>query len=191
MAARTPPARAGRREWLGLGVIALPCLFYSMDLTVLNLAVPRLAADLRPSSAQLLWIIDIYGFLVAGSLITMGTLGDRIGRAGPGDEQQDEPRAADRDRVVREDTPQSLIVRAAVVASQGRGRGIDVPVRAGDLHEAELADVAAHGRLRDREALPAEKRDELVLRAHGLLLDEAQDGTLSIALRGAGHTEPA
>ena len=51
-----------------------------MDLTVLNLAVPQLSADLKPSSAQLLWIIDIYGFLVAGSLITMGTLGDRIGR---------------------------------------------------------------------------------------------------------------
>jgi DHA2 family multidrug resistance protein-like MFS transporter len=51
-----------------------------MDLTVLNLAVPHLSADLKPSSSQLLWIIDIYGFLVAGSLITMGTLGDRIGR---------------------------------------------------------------------------------------------------------------
>ena len=72
--------RATRREWIGLAVIALPCLLYSMDLTVLHLAVPRLSADLKPSSAQLLWIIDIYGFLVAGSLITMGTLGDRIGR---------------------------------------------------------------------------------------------------------------
>src|SRR5207248_2520696 len=51
-----------------------------MDLTVLNLAVPSLSVDLKPSSAQLLWIIDIYGFLVAGSLIIMGTLGDRIGR---------------------------------------------------------------------------------------------------------------
>jgi MFS transporter, DHA2 family, multidrug resistance protein len=75
-----PPPKATRREWVGLAVIALPCLLYSMDLTVLNLAVPRLSADLRPSSAQLLWIIDIYGFFVAGSLITMGTLGDRIGR---------------------------------------------------------------------------------------------------------------
>jgi MFS transporter, DHA2 family, multidrug resistance protein len=72
--------RAGRREWIGLAVIALPCVLYSMDLTVLHLAVPQLSADLKPSSAQLLWIIDIYGFLVAGSLITMGTLGDRIGR---------------------------------------------------------------------------------------------------------------
>ena len=71
---------AGRREWLGLAVLALPCLLYSMDLTVLNLAVPHLSADLAPSSAQLLWIVDIYGFLVAGSLITMGTLGDRVGR---------------------------------------------------------------------------------------------------------------
>jgi DHA2 family multidrug resistance protein-like MFS transporter len=51
-----------------------------MDLTVLHLAVPRITEDLKPSSAQLLWIIDIYGFLVAGSLLTMGTLGDRIGR---------------------------------------------------------------------------------------------------------------
>ena len=74
------PSLAGRREWIGLGVLALPCLLYSMDLTVLNLAVPHLSADLEPSSTQLLWIVDIYGFLVAGSLITMGTLGDRIGR---------------------------------------------------------------------------------------------------------------
>src|SRR5216117_3499639 len=73
-------SRATTREWLGLAVIALPCLLYAMDLTVLNLAVPHLTADLRPSSSQLLWITDIYGFLVAGSLITMGTLGDRIGR---------------------------------------------------------------------------------------------------------------
>jgi MFS transporter, DHA2 family, multidrug resistance protein len=73
-------ARAGRREWIGLAVIALPCLLYSMDLTVLFLAVPELSADLEPSSSQLLWITDIYGFLLAGLLITMGTLGDRIGR---------------------------------------------------------------------------------------------------------------
>ena len=72
--------RAGRREWIGLAVVALPCLLYSMDLTVLNLAVPSLSAELAPTSAQLLWIVDIYGFLVAGSLITMGTLGDRMGR---------------------------------------------------------------------------------------------------------------
>jgi MFS transporter, DHA2 family, multidrug resistance protein len=72
--------KAGRREWIGLAVIALPCMLYSMDLTVLNLAVPALSADLKPSSAQLLWIIDVYGFMVAGALITMGTLGDRIGR---------------------------------------------------------------------------------------------------------------
>ena len=72
--------KAMRREWVGLGVIALPCMLYSMDLTVLNLAVPELTADLKPSAAQLLWIIDIYGFMVAGFLMTMGTLGDRIGR---------------------------------------------------------------------------------------------------------------
>ncbi|MFN8542527.1 MAG: MFS transporter, partial [Thermomicrobiales bacterium] len=71
---------AGRREWIGLAVLALACLLYAMDLTVLHLALPTIAADLRPTSTQLLWIVDIYGFLVAGSLLTMGTLGDRIGR---------------------------------------------------------------------------------------------------------------
>ncbi|MDA0159438.1 MFS transporter [Solirubrobacter ginsenosidimutans] len=71
--------RASRREWIGLAVIALPCLVYAMDLNVLNLALPSISADLAPSGTQLLWIVDIYGFMVAGALITMGALGDRIG----------------------------------------------------------------------------------------------------------------
>ena len=71
---------AGRREWIGLAVLTIACVLYAMDLTVLHLAVPSLSADLEPSSAQLLWIVDIYGFMVASCLITMGTLGDRIGR---------------------------------------------------------------------------------------------------------------
>src|SRR3712207_5123224 len=74
------PVPAGRREWIALAVLALPCMLVTMDLTVLFLAVPSLTAGLDPSSAQLLWITDVYGFLVAGALITMGTLGDRIGR---------------------------------------------------------------------------------------------------------------
>lgn len=75
-----PPARAGARAWIGLVVLALPCMLYAMDMTVLNLALPTLSAELRPSAAQMLWIVDIYGFMVAGLLITMGSLGDRIGR---------------------------------------------------------------------------------------------------------------
>ncbi|WP_129669227.1 MFS transporter [Phytoactinopolyspora endophytica] len=72
--------KAGRREWLGLAALALPTMLIGLDLTVLHLAVPELSADLQPGSSQLLWITDIYGFLIAGFLITMGTLGDRIGR---------------------------------------------------------------------------------------------------------------
>ena len=52
--------KATSREWVGLAVLALPCLLYSMDLTVLNLAVPKLSAALRPTSTELLWIVDIY-----------------------------------------------------------------------------------------------------------------------------------
>jgi MFS transporter, DHA2 family, multidrug resistance protein len=79
-ATASAPPLAGRREWIGLAVLALACLLYAMDLTVLHLAVPSLSADLQPSSSELLWITDIYGFMVAGFLVTMGTLGDRIGR---------------------------------------------------------------------------------------------------------------
>ncbi|MFB5662205.1 MFS transporter [Alteribacillus sp. HJP-4] len=74
------PLRAEKREWIGLAVLALPCLLLALDATVLHLALPHLAADLNPSSTQQLWILDIYGFMIAGFLVTMGTLGDRIGR---------------------------------------------------------------------------------------------------------------
>ena len=72
--------RAGTREWLGLAVLALPTLLLALDITVLNLAIPHLSADLRPGGSELLWIVDVYGFMIAGFLVTMGTLGDRVGR---------------------------------------------------------------------------------------------------------------
>lgn len=79
--AATPqiPMRAGRRQWFGLAVLALPTLLLSIDASVLYLALPHLAGDLQPSGTELLWTIDIYGFMIAGFLITMGRLGDRIG----------------------------------------------------------------------------------------------------------------
>ncbi|MEV0143853.1 MULTISPECIES: MFS transporter [unclassified Nonomuraea] len=78
-AVTTPGTHTGARAWLGLAVLVLPAMLLFMMLTVLFLAIPQLAADLKPSSTQTLWIIDIYGFLMAGLLVTMGTLGDRIG----------------------------------------------------------------------------------------------------------------
>lgn len=71
---------AGRPERIGLAVLALPTLLLSLDMSVLYLALPRLSADLNASSSQQLWISDIYGFMTAGFLVTMGTLGDRVGR---------------------------------------------------------------------------------------------------------------
>jgi MFS transporter, DHA2 family, multidrug resistance protein len=61
-------------------VLALAALLYAVGLTVLYLAVPAISEDLRPSSTQLLRITDSYGFMAAGRLVTMGTLGGRIGR---------------------------------------------------------------------------------------------------------------
>ncbi|WP_020121052.1 MFS transporter [Streptomyces canus] len=71
---------AGRREWTALGVLMLPLLLVSMDVSVLYFAIPAISADLEPSGTQQLWIFDIYAFVLAGLLMTMGSLGDRIGR---------------------------------------------------------------------------------------------------------------
>ncbi|MFD3440630.1 MFS transporter [Streptomyces sp. NPDC058685] len=76
----TPPVRATYEEWLGLVVIVLCCVLVAMDISVLFYAVPFVSADLTPSTSEVLWMMDIYGFLLAGLLITMGALGDRIGR---------------------------------------------------------------------------------------------------------------
>src|SRR3954451_15952784 len=68
------------RKWGTVAVGSLATLVLSIDLTALNLAIPNLIEDLKPSATQILWISDIYGFVLAGLLITMGYLGDRIGR---------------------------------------------------------------------------------------------------------------
>ncbi|MER8187030.1 MFS transporter [Kitasatospora sp. NPDC094015] len=78
MTATTGPA--GRRAWIGLAVLLLPTLVISMDMGVLFFAVPFIATDMKPSGTQQLWIMDMYSFLLAGLLIPMGALGDRIGR---------------------------------------------------------------------------------------------------------------
>jgi DHA2 family multidrug resistance protein-like MFS transporter len=72
--------RAGRREWIAFGVLLLPLLLVSMDTSVLLYAVPFITRALHPSSTQQLWMYDVYGFVLAGLLITMGAVGDRIGR---------------------------------------------------------------------------------------------------------------
>ncbi|MFE1437734.1 MFS transporter [Streptomyces sp. NPDC058739] len=70
--------RPGR--WLALSVLVLAVLLVAVDATVLGLATPFISEDLNPSGTQLLWIGDVYSFVIAGLLVTMGSLGDRIGR---------------------------------------------------------------------------------------------------------------
>lgn len=81
-AEKTAPSapRAGRRAWFGLAALMLPVLLVSIDNTVLSFAIPQLSQALSPSASQLLWIVDIYPLILAGLLVTMGTLGDRVGR---------------------------------------------------------------------------------------------------------------
>ncbi|WP_157248673.1 MFS transporter [Nonomuraea typhae] len=72
--------KAGPRQWFGLSILLLPTVLLFLAMTVLFLATPQIAADLDPSGSQLLWINDIYGFMMAGLLVAFGTVGDRIGR---------------------------------------------------------------------------------------------------------------
>lgn len=67
-------------RWWGVAVLALSVVILAIDMTVLNFALPAISRDLDPSGTQLLWIVDVYAFVIATLLITMGTLGDRIGR---------------------------------------------------------------------------------------------------------------
>ncbi len=67
-------------KWLGLVVLFLPTLLVAVDNTVLSFALPAISSALAPSATELLWIVDIYPLALAGLLVTMGTLGDRLGR---------------------------------------------------------------------------------------------------------------
>src|SRR5690625_747938 len=75
-----PAPKARAKQWWGLAVLVTPSTLLFMMLTILFLAAPNMAADLNPSSTQLLWILDIYGFVMAGFLVAMGVLEDRIGK---------------------------------------------------------------------------------------------------------------
>lgn len=74
-----PAPRAGLKQWAGLALLVVPMLTVSTDLTVLFLALPTISVDLDPSASQALWFMHVYGFLIAGFLVTMGRLSDRIG----------------------------------------------------------------------------------------------------------------
>lgn len=74
------PKLSPSRRWWALVVLMLPVLLVSIDNTVLNLALPAISEALRPTGVQLLWVIDIYPLMLAGLLVAMGSLGDRIGR---------------------------------------------------------------------------------------------------------------
>ncbi|MFE7808435.1 MFS transporter [Streptomyces sp. NPDC057430] len=78
--ARLRAAGGGANRWVVLVVLCVSLLLVALDATVLHVAVPSLTEDLRPSSTELLWIVDAYPLICASLLILFGTLGDRIGR---------------------------------------------------------------------------------------------------------------
>lgn len=67
------------RQWLTLVAILLVYLPVAIDATVLHVAAPTLSMSLGTSSNELLWIIDIYSLVMAGMVLPMGALGDKIG----------------------------------------------------------------------------------------------------------------
>ncbi|MEV0586521.1 MFS transporter [Nonomuraea sp. NPDC050310] len=74
----TAPPHA--RRWAALAVLSASLLLVVMDMTILNVALPDISADLKPGAIELLWMVDIYSLVVAGLLVTVSALGDRWGR---------------------------------------------------------------------------------------------------------------
>ena len=72
--------RAYPRRWWALAVICFALFVLGIDHTILNTAIPRLAVSLRPTSSELLWIVDAFVLVFAGMMLVGGTLGDRFGR---------------------------------------------------------------------------------------------------------------
>ncbi len=68
------------RRWLALAALSFSILVISLDLTILNVALPTLVRDLGATTSQLQWMVDAYTLLYAGLLLTAGSLGDRFGR---------------------------------------------------------------------------------------------------------------
>ncbi|WP_435137174.1 MFS transporter [Actinacidiphila sp. bgisy144] len=84
MTTTTPAPASGAvadgRRWAVLAICCVAAALLGIDNSVLNYALPSLTDQLHPSSTQLLWIVDVYGFVLGGLLIFAGSLGDRIGR---------------------------------------------------------------------------------------------------------------
>src|SRR5690625_1016051 len=74
------PASPASHPWAALAVLMLPVLLVAVDNTVLAFAVPAISESLRPGGTELLWIVDAYPLILAGLLVPMGSLGDRVGR---------------------------------------------------------------------------------------------------------------
>lgn len=67
------------RQWLTLMAILMVYIPVAIDATVLHVAAPTLSVALGTSGNELLWIIDIYSLVMAGMVLPMGALGDKIG----------------------------------------------------------------------------------------------------------------
>ena len=77
---QSPAPRAPWRDWLALALLMFPVLLVAVDNTALTFALPAIARSLDASGVELLWIVDAYPLVLAGLLVAMGSLGDRIGR---------------------------------------------------------------------------------------------------------------
>ena len=69
-----------RRAWAAVAVLSASLLVITMDMTILNIALPDMAAELRPTANQQLWIVDVYSLVLAGLLVPWAAVADRWGR---------------------------------------------------------------------------------------------------------------
>ncbi|HUC04154.1 MAG TPA: DHA2 family efflux MFS transporter permease subunit [Acidimicrobiales bacterium] len=76
----TGDEQAARRRWAVLAVLCLSLFIVSLDMTVLNVALPTIVRDMHATSSELQWIVDAYGIVMAGLILAVGSMSDRLGR---------------------------------------------------------------------------------------------------------------
>lgn len=74
------PELSHRRRQLVLAICCMSLLIVSLDVTILNVALPAMQTDLHASTSGLQWTIDAYTLVLASLLMLAGSTADRIGR---------------------------------------------------------------------------------------------------------------
>jgi len=75
----TPPTPMTDRKWLPLVTVCLGAFMLLVDVSIVNVALPKMTEELHSSFTSLQWVVDMYALVLASLLMIAGSLGDRFG----------------------------------------------------------------------------------------------------------------